>query len=545
MIIQLSTDLIVDEFKKERVEKDNSNLHITPFQNDILELIKNDIKNYKIKLSNIVACIIDNTVNTKFVFTGEEFYYHTSVKEGVILFNNIEKTEYIIANQNISVCQKNNICLEFNVEELGENFPYSLLSEILSKLKSSDVIIKSLDQLPSVKNLSSHSKVSYFKILITFLKSDDGIIDAKEYQELSSVMANVNASDTEVKELREYRYENTIIEKYEDLITELKESLVTNDGIEPKAILQSLAADIINMQDDKTLQNWKDIEHLVEVFKYLEVSNSQVNNLITIKEKQKQMLIERLDNSKMEALKKEIGIIMGASGIYFTAPRLLGAYFIPGLNFILGIGTLVGVGYKAIKALTKSNKEKYSIQIDILNSKIKSLVATNAYIIADINYINEKNSELIQKLEEQKELDLKLISEIKRYISIENTATQSCMDISGEQESFDKEILFRKLPEELDINLYDKLAVDSLNYSEYNDVIYSVYRPLLNVPEKYELEETSSTYLLEKAIDILEEIKYFDSTTAALSKTKDVVENILNTDNVKQGFGKVKSFFKK
>lgn len=545
MIIQYSTNLIVDEFKKERMEKDNSNLYITPFQNDILELIKTDIKNSKIKLSNIVACIIDNKVNTKFVFTGEEFYYHTPVKEGVILFNDIEKTEYIIADQKLKVFLKNNTCVEFNHLDLGENFPLSLFSEILNKLQEPDVIIKSLDQLPSVKNLTSKSKVSYFKVLITFLKSDDGIIDAKEYQELSSIMANVNTTDTEVKELREYRYENTLIEKYEDLISELKDSLIANDGIEPKAILQALASDIVNMLDKTTLQNWKEKEHIAEVFKYLEVSNSQVNHLITIKEKQKQMLEERLDNSKMEALKKEIGTILGVAGIYFTAPRLLGAYFIPGLNVILGIGTLVGVGYKAIKVLTKSNKEKYSIQIDVLNSKIKSLVATNAYIIADINYINEKNSELIQKLEEQKELDLKLISEIKRYISIENTATQSCMEIVEEQESFDKEILFRKLPELLDINLYDKLANDSLNYSEYNDVIYSVYRPLLEDPEKYELEKTSSTDLLEKVLDILEEIKYFDSATAALSKTKDVVENILNTDNMKQGFGKVKSFFKK
>jgi hypothetical protein len=54
------------------------------------------------------------------------------------------------------------------------------------------------------------------------------------------------------------------------------------------------------------------------------------------------------------------------------------------------------------------------------------------------------------------------------------------MIVVEDQKHFNVEILLRKLPESIDIELYDKLAMNSMNYYEYNEIIYSVYEPDLN-----------------------------------------------------------------
>ena len=65
-------------------------------------------------------------------------------------------------------------------------------------------------------------------------------------------------------------------------------------------------------------------------------------------------------------------------------------------------------------------------------------------------------------------------------MDISDVVSKSSMIVVEDQKHFNVEILLRKLPESIDIELYDKLAMNSMNYYEYNEIIYSVYEPDLN-----------------------------------------------------------------
>jgi len=65
-------------------------------------------------------------------------------------------------------------------------------------------------------------------------------------------------------------------------------------------------------------------------------------------------------------------------------------------------------------------------------------------------------------------------------LDISDVVSKSSMIVVEDQKHFNVEILLRKLPESIDIELYDKLAMNSMNYYEYNEIIYSVYEPDLN-----------------------------------------------------------------
>ena len=140
---------------------------------------------------------------------------------------------------------------------------------------------------------------------------------------------------------------------------------------------------------------------------------------------------------------------------------------------------------------------------------------------------NSKNKELISKIETNRDYNETLISELKNLLDISDVVSKSSMIVVEDQKHFNVEILLRKLPESIDIELYDKLAMNSMNYYEYNEIIYSVYEPDLNSETgEYIICQEKDVNLLEEAYIILKEIDYFDS-------------------GVKKGISTLKSFLKK
>lgn len=549
MELVTSVKIIKNEVKKEILEEKHNNFKVFPFEEKEIKDILKKFSNYELDPNYIISYYHDKKKSVFILLSGEEVIIKTKEDEYLLRYENIEDFEYSIIDRKIKITTIETD-VELSDEILGEKFPFNLISEIFEKVISSDVIKISLNQNSSVAKLSKESKLIYLKILTSFLKADDGIIDDKEYQELCSIMANIKTDRITTDELREYRYqgEYNIFDEYTNLVKQLKETLIYVDKVEPERILQSLASDIVNIHKNEVLNKWRELPQLVEVLGVLNISNKQVETLILVREKEKRALTEKLDNKSFSSLQKEIATILGASGLTYAGVGVLALFIGTGVGAILGLGY---ASYKVTqKVLNLGSAEKYSMQNEVLRRKWEQLSKTNAYIIEDINYLNAKNRELVLKLEQNREYNFELIQEFKNLMYANDSISKASMNVVKDQENLNIEILLRKLPETLDVNLFDKLALSSINYNDYNDVIYSVYGiDLESESAEYVVIEKENNDLLEEAYSILEKIGYFDSMSATLSattkKTKEVVEEITSGENIKKGLGSFKSFLKK
>ena len=70
--------------------------------------------------------------------------------------------------------------------------------------------------------MSSEILELYFRIVIAYLKDDDGIIDSREYKELISLMTKIKVSKQLANDLRKYRFEDKEDLTIEELIDQLK-----------------------------------------------------------------------------------------------------------------------------------------------------------------------------------------------------------------------------------------------------------------------------------------------------------------------------------
>ena len=74
--------------------------------------------------------------------------------------------------------------------------------------------------------MSSEILELYFRIVIAYLKDDDGIIDSREYKELISLMTKIKVSKQLANDLRKYRFEDKEDLTIEELIDQLKIKLI-------------------------------------------------------------------------------------------------------------------------------------------------------------------------------------------------------------------------------------------------------------------------------------------------------------------------------
>ena len=74
--------------------------------------------------------------------------------------------------------------------------------------------------------MSSEILELYFRIVIAYLKDDDGIIDSREYKELISLMTKIKVSKQLANDLRKYRFEDKEDLTIEELIDHLKIKLI-------------------------------------------------------------------------------------------------------------------------------------------------------------------------------------------------------------------------------------------------------------------------------------------------------------------------------
>lgn len=516
---------------------------------------------------NTIIALIDTSIlsNGKagVVFTGNEIFIKQGFEQSQkVPFKNLQNADYdsetsisnkgkVFEYQKVTVNYQNGESIILSSQKYGKDIPYKFLAKFFAEFDSNVDEVVSKNQVVQLSQMNPEIIKLYFRIIIAYLKDDDGIIDSREYKELVSLMTKVKVTKAIAKELREYRFDNKEVYSIEELIDELK-SAVNNADYSEAAVEQSLGMDIITMNSDK-LDELKKDEVLMRNLNRLNISDKQINFTVRKIKTEKQILEKRLTDSQVKEAASELAAVASGAGVSLGALAVTGAISGSGVGLSAGIAAITGAtvssgglvlglaagygAYKGIKYLAGTGEaEKFGIRIQALQEKIKQLRVANSYIIEDINWLSNKSTEFAKKLKESNELSDDLYKELEYYITQNQFLADTGSLIEDEEYESEYELLKTNIPETLDIGKYNELLVKEVNKVYVDEVIKDVYIVAGDIDNQSEVEDAKlrediNLEDLEKAYMILEQIGYFDTTASSIAQGKSLA---------KKGFSSIK-----
>lgn len=407
-----------------------------------------------------------------------------------------------------------------NVEEISEkSYRYNSLSEL-----GDDII------------------GAYINVICGYLKADDGIISSVEYKELISLMARINVSRELSDKLRKTRLNiNKTEESFKDLVDEL-DSFLKAENLDNKTVFQSLFKDLLLVRPEN-LEEWKMDKALCELKALLGVTDSQADVLKRSIETDRRIVDERLEDSQIKDIAKEVAAVAGGAGVTLAAlavtggvsSGIWGGLFTLGMmstgGMLLGLAAIGGVGYGAYKGIKyfagTSQLEKSGIRIAALQSSIENNKKAVSYIMEDINWLTRKISEEFAKVKELNRLNDEITAELADYLLFAETVGESgdLLHESNDKEAY--EINIAKLPMELPLGRFTELVAQSPDRTEIETYILSIYQP--NNPSEngeqvntqnvvYRREEELSYDDARKTYNYLNLIGFYDTKASAVAQ---------------------------
>ncbi|WP_192977702.1 zinc ribbon domain-containing protein [Mammaliicoccus vitulinus] len=512
---------------------------------------------------NVIIAVIDTSTlsngKTGVVFTGSEIFIKNAFESSKnVPLKNIENVQYesdtkitdkgkVVDYEKITIHYKDGESIILNSEELGNNFPFKLLETLLKDFNNKVDKISSKNQVVQLSNMKSEIILLYFRIVIAYLKDDDGIIDSKEYKELVSLMTKVKVSKELASKLRDYRFEHIEEKSIIELIDDLKEILIEED-LSEVAVQQSLGMDILAMHSDE-LDEIKKNEVLIRMLKRLNMTDDQIKFTVRKLKAEKEILENRLTDNQIKEVAKELAAIAGGAGVSLGALAITGAVSgigasvssgLMALGFTLSTGglflglaavTTAGYGmYKGVKYFSGTNEsEKYGIRIQTLNDRISQLRIANSYIMEDINWLSNKSIKFAEKLKESNELSNELYQELE-FIIIQNQSLADAGALIETEETFSEyELIFSSIPPTLNIGKYNELLNKNVNKVYADEIIKKAYIVTGDLDIQSEisdahLREDIELDELKTVQNILDEIGYFDVKSASLAQGKSIAK---------------------
>lgn len=512
---------------------------------------------------NVIIAVIDTSTlsngKTGVVFTGSEIFIKNAFESSKnIQLKNIENVQYesdtkitdkgkVVDYEKITIHYKDGESIILNSEELGNNFPFKLLETLLKDFNNKVDKISSKNQVVQLSNMKSEIILLYFRIVIAYLKDDDGIIDSKEYKELVSLMTKVKVSKELASKLRDYRFEHIEEKSIIELIDDLKEILIEED-LSEVAVQQSLGMDILAMHSDE-LDEIKKNEVLIRMLKRLNMTDDQIKFTVRKLKAEKEILENRLTDNQIKEVAKELAAIAGGAGVSLGALAITGAVSgigasvssgLMALGFTLSTGglflglaavTTAGYGmYKGVKYFSGTNEsEKYGIRIQTLNDRISQLRIANSYIMEDINWLSNKSIKFAEKLKESNELSNELYQELEFIITQNQSLADAGALIETEETFSEYELIFSSIPPTLNIGKYNELLNKNVNKVYADEIIKKAYIVTGDLDNQSEisdahLREDIELDELKTVQNILDEIGYFDVKSASLAQGKSIAK---------------------
>ncbi|HCV6508210.1 TPA: zinc-ribbon domain-containing protein [Staphylococcus aureus] len=567
--IKISSD---EYIKKILRESDFTNIDITPNISE-KKLVNASVSIAQNTDPNTLIALIDTSLLTNgksgVVFTGSEFFIKNNFSDSLrVPFKDLlsakhsidttfNKKGIAIEEEKVIIEYKDGATVNLNANTYGKDIPYKLLANFLNEFDKNVDKISSNNQVVQLNQMNEKIIKLYFRIIIAYLKDDDGIIDSKEYKELIILMTKVKISKIVAKELREYRFEHKENLTIDELIEELQYELNEAD-LSDTSVIQSLGMDMISMNSDKLDDLTNDVV-LMRNLNRLNFTDKQIQFAVHKIKAEKKILEEIMTDSQIKETAKELAAIASGAGVSLGALAITGAVGGLGMGvtsglfalaFTLSTGTLfvglaaitsAGFGvYKGVKYFSGTGElEKYGIRIQALQDNIKQMRIANNYIIEDINWLSEKLSHFAEKLKHSNEMSNELYEEIKILLSQNQLLASAGTLIEEEELNSEYELLKTSVPASLNLSKYNELLAKNTNKVYADEVIKKAYVVSGDLDEQndlssIELKEDVTLEELETVKAILEEIGYFDTKAASIAQGKSLA---------KKGFSNFKKSF--
>lgn len=504
---------------------------------------------------NTVIGVFDTTLlesgKDGIVFTGERIYFSNNC---ILTFNEIAQAKYIekqitdgeetYLRKLVEITKKNGEVITLDSSTFNVNVPLKLIADVCDRVNFESKVIAESNQYAMLADLAPECTVEYLKVIMNFLREDDGQIDKREYSELIAIMARLNISKEMAQELREYRILEDSLEETESIIENLKELIPHGSQ---KNIFHSLIKDIL-LTNKAEIDNWKDNSLFDKYRKLLNISESQIDFFIRKIKLDDKILQSRLEDTKIDEQTKELTAIGSAAGVSMGALAITGAVAgyggISGGLFALSmmstgglaVGVLVigGLGYGAYKGVKSfsGTDEKYKIRISMLQDKIQVLQKSKTILLDDINWTTRKIAEALESRDEI----IANTEELKRLILSSKMLSESSDYMEEEEKTSSWNLALANLPTKLDIEKYTELVNKDAFSEKLNELMFQVYNQKeTEEGVEYVLVEDLDTQYYETGRSVLERIGYFDTKKAATAKA---------AVNVKKGINSLKGFFK-
>lgn len=564
-----SESYLIDIITKRKEENESETFYISPNIPQKALMNAADKIAGGIDPTTILAIFDDSLFNNGkegIVFTGTTIYLKQVFLNRIIIpLDNIISSEYVvetIKQDNGTEKEKKILTIKYSDESEEEitdaDFTKLLdfLNEILNGFIENVDETKETIQFTNLEDLGDEAIETYISIVTTYLLTDDGKIDSKEYKELISLMAKIGIEKELAEKLREKRIgynisvEESVIQ-LENYIHEYLE-ILSKKGIDSRSINQSLFFDLLLVKKEN-IDNWKDDKVLIKCQELLNITDEQIEFGIKKIKSDEKILGERLTDNQIKEMSNELLAIAGGAGVTLAALTItggvstgigggllaLGALSTGGL--MLGLAAIGGASYGVYKGIKyfagTSELEKSGIRISALQACIENNKKSVTYIIDDINWLTNKMSQITKQIMEENDIDNEL-NQLLSLSELGNNLTASAQFIDSENEKNDYEINLTRIPKKLPVAKIEELVKLNPNRVSINDFIYSLYEEREVTTDS---GETKTEYVLpdeisysqsRKLCNIFDSIGLYDTKSAAFAQGQAAL---------KKGFGTLKN----
>lgn len=483
------------------------------------------------------------------LFTGKEVFYKVAFGDvGSVKFDEVEKAEYIeqeITDSKGKVKKDTKVNVTYKngedktINQIDE-YNNKLFADVLIGISEEAEVIDSTEQLVTLNDLGDEVITIYLKMIMNYLKEDDGIIDSTEYKELIGLMTRLNIKQEVANQLRVYRLETGISEPSDDLIKQFV-SKIPNGSKE--IICQSMVNDLLVIRKE-IIDDWKGNKDFIRYKELLDVSDEQVEFFIRKLKQDQAIIAEKIDDNTIKKTANELIAVGGAAGVSLAALTVTGGVSTGvwgGLltlgmastgGMIIGLAAIAGAGYasyKGIKYLSGTSEiEKYGIRMSMLQEKIKQLQLSQNFLLEDINWTSTQIAELIK----DKETIMANFEKIQILVKTSKNLQKSSEEVTSDEKVNTREVLLSQLPDVLDESRCNELLSRTRYEKTFKEFIYNYYE---KKEEVYNLKEEIATDILEKLVGVFSQIGYYDTAKSlaaqgSLLKKKGVetIKGLLN-----------------
>lgn len=501
--------------------------------------------------SDYLIAIFDTSLMLKgkegIYFTGNRMVLKDSFENPIqILFEDItdvELKEFVEKNETI-------LTLEFILKdgstytpktEFYKSINANALKKILDNILVEENFVEK-NQIQPLEILNEDLKLTYLKILSNYVFNTSEDLDSEHYADIMTFIARINLEPKYRLLFRKYLFDNNSRTETTKLIEIIKSNAEEND-IEFSVVSISLLTDLIDLYL-KRYPNTSTVDDkfILSLSNTLEIKTQVLENLLESKIKEKNILEQRLNDSNIQKVFKDISAKAASIGIPMAALYFSGTAGVSAVGLTSGLATLgfggvlglssmfTGVGvlallgvtsYHGIKKLTGLDEVKNnSVREVMLQEIIKNNQKSQNYLIEDLNIISDM---LIQEITVS-DINKKKIEKLTEFLK---ATAKSSQIVSNRVNHYESENILTRVPKEIKMDTLKELISSNENEEAYFSIIFDAYE--IHDDVLY-LKKNVSKSIAEKLLNVLDDIGYYkvsnQVTATTVSKAKSLFDNL-------------------